>query len=83
MSAFFSSLLPSHYGQNFPVLSKKQQSLIKVLLKYPFVKNAHVVICIHLFLGWNYSRAESAWDIPYCSNRKIFLFRYQIFKSTD
>ena len=24
--------------------------------------------------------AESAWDIPYL-NRKIFLFRYQIFKS--
>ena len=29
---------------------------------------------------WWYTKAESAWDIPYL-NRKIFLFRYQIFES--
>ena len=34
---------------------------------------------------WNWEKAwqttaESAWDIPYL-NRKVFLFRYQIFKS--
>ena len=28
----------------------------------------------------SFTKAESAWDIPYL-NRKIFLFRYQIFKS--
>ena len=36
------------------------------------------IILIMAYYGW--TPAQSAWDIPYL-NRKIFLFRYQIFKS--
>ena len=50
-------------------------------LKFSFcTSHPHEYFCA--WLPWNYgyqTTAQSAWDIPYL-NRKIFLFRYQIFK---